>query len=75
MTQIGDRVARGSLAASKIQQQPNGRPNWHGWITTEAPLPAGTKLRIAAWSRENPDGAAFLSLIVSTSPTEGRGRK
>ena len=42
-----------------------------GALTVEQTIPAGARLRVTAWPRTGPDGAAWLSLLLST-PRKGR---
>jgi hypothetical protein len=66
------RAAIGSIAGSSAARADRG-PNMRGAITIEQDLPAGTKLWLSAWSKENP--APWISISAEIATTGGRNRK
>jgi hypothetical protein len=54
------RAARGSIAGSSAPRADN-RPNMRGALTVEQDLPAGTKLWLAAWSKQI-SGVDYISI-------------
>jgi hypothetical protein len=58
------RAAIGSIAGSSAPRDDN-RPNMRGALTIEQDLPAGTKLRLSAWSKENPTPWISISAEVA----------
>jgi hypothetical protein len=63
------RLARGSLP---WPVELAGRPVCRGSLTVEAPIDAGTRLRITAWSRSASDGTRWLSIELEPYPHGGR---
>jgi hypothetical protein len=53
------RAAIGSIAGSSAPRADN-RPNMRGALTLEQDLPAGTKLWLSAWTKEDP--APWISI-------------
>jgi hypothetical protein len=66
------RAARGSLAGSSAPRA-DGAPNYRGAMTLEQDLPAGTKLWLSAWTKEDP--APWISISAEVATTGGRSRK
>lgn len=61
------RLARGSLPWPDRR-----RSAYRGSITTEVAIPAGSKLRITAWPREDLAGGPWLSIELEPYPHGGR---
>ena len=66
------RAAIGSIAGSSAPRD-NGAPNYRGALTIEQDLPAGTKLWLSAWTKENP--TPWISISAEVASTGGRSRK
>lgn len=58
------RAVIGSIAGSSAPRADNG-PNMRGALTIERDLPAGTKLWLVAWSKENPTPWISISAEVA----------
>jgi hypothetical protein len=67
------RAAIGSIAGSSAPRADN-RPNMRGTLTIEQDLPAGSKLWLAAWSKEVA-GADFISISGEVATGGGPRRK
>jgi hypothetical protein len=63
-TEAVTRAARGSIAGSSAPRADN-RPNMRGALTIEQDLPAGTKLWLSAWSKEDP--APWISISAEVA--------
>jgi hypothetical protein len=59
------RAAIGKIAGSSAPRE-DTRPNMRGALTVEQDLPAGTKLWLAAWSRQIA-GADYISISAEIS--------
>jgi hypothetical protein len=66
---MSPRFARGSMP---WPVQLDARSACRGSITTETVIPAGAKLRITAWRREDPNGEPWLGLELEPYPGGGR---
>jgi hypothetical protein len=66
------RAARGSIAGSSAPRSDNG-PNMRGALTVEQDIPAGTKLWLSAWTKEDP--APWISISGEIATTGGRNRR
>jgi hypothetical protein len=65
------RVARGSPPGPA---QLASRPACRGSLTAEAPIDAGSRVRIPAWLRSGPDGTPWRSREVEPYPKGGRAQ-
>ena len=59
------RAAIGSISGSSAPRADN-RPNMRGALTVERDLPAGTKLWLAAWSKQI-SGASYISISAEVA--------
>ena len=66
------RAAIGSIAGSSAARADN-RPNMRGALTIEHDIPAGTKLRLSAGTKENP--TPWISISAEVTTIGGRNRK
>ena len=66
------RAAIGSIAGSSAPRADHG-PNMRGAITVEQDLPAGTKLWLSAWTKDDP--APWISISAEVATHGGRNRK
>ncbi len=67
------RAAIGSIAGSSAPRA-DRRPNYRGALTIEQDLPAGTKLWLAAWSKETA-GIAWISISAEIAGNGGPRKK
>jgi len=67
------RAAVGSIAGSSAARADN-RPNMRGAMTVERDLKAGTRLWLAAWSKQI-GGADFISISAEVASHGGHNRK
>jgi hypothetical protein len=64
-----NRAAIGSIAGSSAARA-DTRPNMRGALTLERDLPAGTRLWLAAWSKQIA-GADFISISAEVAGSGG----
>ncbi len=63
----------GSIAGSSASRADN-RPNYRGALTIEQDLPAGSKLWLSAWSKEDPAPWISISVEVAVGGPRKRGK-
>ena len=68
------RAGRGSLSG-RMRRREDQTPNFRGVITVEIDLRAGERLRLAGWTRETPDGTAWISIECQHESVGSRGTK